>query len=770
MWKMKHFKSNDGNILNLVHGRAIDSQQVLCQDHNLRRTLRMHSSLVQRLSLDNVMEGHQGCVNALAWNADGSMLLSGSDDTQVNVWEYSNRKLLHSIDSGHSTNIFCVKFVPETCDDVMVSGAGDAEVRIHRLSRSIGTVSGRSNTSEQTAFRCHTRRVKKLAVEDGNPHVIWSASEDGTLRQHDLRESALCPPHGSADQECRSVLLDLRRGAKRSLSDPPRHCLALKTCALNAVRPHQLLVGGSDAFARLYDRRMLPPCTSSQLQTKPPPCVCYFCPAHLSDYSRSGLHLTHVTFSPDGQEVLLSYSGEHVYLMDVNNGRDDMVAYMASDVLKRIVLAPIVNGVNRPPAATASGAIGVRCKRHSSPWLQECRELLIEGKKALTEEKNYLYAIETISEVLDAGGPVVDSKLQHDCLCIRAAAFLKRLWKNDVHMAIRDCNTARALDHQSVQAHIIMAEALSQLQKHKEALDYAMRAHYLDPSNNELSEKVTALRTKLLAAEETKNNRNADSANKLERRTSRIRSLNDLMLRSELDQSDSSPDSSRAEREDSDLDDEMEMEMEIEMSVAGDDERDQEAGGRPGSSLNFRLRRRIDPNRDRSTMNQGSGSGGTTENAVSQMEAALDMRQRYVGHCNVGTDIKQASFLGEQGDFVASGSDDGRWFIWQKRTGRLLKMLKGDENVVNCVQCHPFDCAIATSGIDSTIKIWTPCAEVASVVAGGEMGPEAADLLRIIGENQQKMRRPREIGIPLEILQRFRVPEGGIRPLECTQS
>jgi len=30
------------------------------------------------------------------------------------------------------------------------------------------------------------------------------------------------------------------------------------------------------------------------------------------------------------------------------------------------------------------------------------------------------------------------------------------------------------------------------------------------------------------------------------------------------------------------------------------------------------------------------------------------------------------------GEFVASGSDDGRWFIWEKRTGRLIKMLAGD--------------------------------------------------------------------------------------------
>ena len=82
------------------------------------------------------------------------------------------------------------------------------------------------------------------------------------------------------------------------------------------------------------------------------------------------------------------------------------------------------------------------------------------------------------------------------------------------------------------------------------------------------------------------------------------------------------------------------------------------------------------------------------------------------------------------GEFIASGSDDGRWFIWEKRTGRLIKMLAGDgagdyistsfsdtflilllmcftfSIVVNCIQSHPFDCAVATSGIDNTIKVY----------------------------------------------------------------
>ncbi|KAJ6954647.1 hypothetical protein NC652_006172 [Populus alba x Populus x berolinensis] len=31
------------------------------------------------------------------------------------------------------------------------------------------------------------------------------------------------------------------------------------------------------------------------------------------------------------------------------------------------------------------------------------------------------------------------------------------------------------------------------------------------------------------------------------------------------------------------------------------------------------------------------------------------------------------------GDYMAGVSDDGRWFIWEKRTGRSIKMLLGDE-------------------------------------------------------------------------------------------
>ncbi|XP_023524081.1 WD and tetratricopeptide repeats protein 1-like isoform X1 [Cucurbita pepo subsp. pepo] len=758
---MEDFAFHDGNVCGLLESRHINFRQ------NPNYSLQMHSSLIQRLSQEKELEGHQGCVNAVAWNSSGSLLISGSDDTRINIWNYSGRKLLHSVETGHSANIFCTKFVPETSDELVVSGAGDAEVRLFNLSRLRGRGHDDNAIASSALYQCHTRRVKKLAVEIGNPNVVWSASEDGTLRQHDFREGMSCPPDGASHQECHNVLLDLRCGAKRSLADPPRQTLALKSCDISTTRPHLLLVGGSDAFARLYDRRMLPPLSSSQKRMSPPPCVNYFCPMHLSDRVRSGLHLTHVTFSPNGEEILLSYSGEHVYLMNVNHAGQSTMQYTSGDVSKLMSFTPILNGLElQYPISNLSNSLPVSCGLNAK--LDKCRKLLQIAEKC-TEVGNYFGGIEACNEILDGYGRNIGVIFKHDSLCTRAGLLLKRKWKNDVHMAIRDCYSARKIDQSSFRAHYYMSEALSQLGRHKEALDFAFAAQYLAPSNPEVAEKVESVKRDLAAAESEKSNKSNDGALR-SAPLGGVLSLSDFLYRSDAN-SDVSQDGLRSEREDSDYDEEVELDFE---TLSGDEAHDVDSNVLQGS-LNLRIHRRIDPARERVGANGTCGSPSSSQNdgILYQPEPVIDMKQRYVGHCNIGTDIKQASFLGQRGEYVASGSDDGRWFIWEKGTGRLIKILVGDGAVVNCVQSHPFDCAIATSGIDNTIKLWTPTAPVPSVVAGGVVGPQAADVLAAIENNQRRLCRNREAILPFEILERFRMhdfSEGSLHPFECAQS
>jgi len=54
------------------------------------------------------MDCHNGCVNALHFNSSGTRLVSGSDDLNIIVWDWSLAKPLLNYDSGHRGNVFQV--------------------------------------------------------------------------------------------------------------------------------------------------------------------------------------------------------------------------------------------------------------------------------------------------------------------------------------------------------------------------------------------------------------------------------------------------------------------------------------------------------------------------------------------------------------------------------------------------------------------------------------------------------------------------------------
>ena len=65
-----------------------------------------------------------------------------------------------------------------------------------------------------------------------------------------------------------------------------------------------------------------------------------------------------------------------------------------------------------------------------------------------------------------------------------------------------------------------------------------------------------------------------------------------------------------------------------------------------------------------------------------------------------------------EGQYIVAGSDDGKFFCWEKNTGNIVRVLKGDESIVNCLQSHPTSCVLATSGIDPVVRIWAPLPQV----------------------------------------------------------
>lgn len=104
----------------------------------------------------------------------------------------------------------------------------------------------------------------------------------------------------------------------------------------------------------------------------------------------------------------------------------------------------------------------------------------------------------------------------------------------------------------------------------------------------------------------------------------------------------------------------------------------------------------------------------TSAQEIAWRAAAGDYHTRYVGHCNTTTDIKEVEFVGPTGSFIAAGSDDGALYIWKRDNGSLTTVLRADTSIVNCVQPHPSTCLIATSGIESVVKLWQPLSDVSS--------------------------------------------------------
>ncbi|BDA50285.1 probable DDB1- and CUL4-associated factor 6 [Coccomyxa sp. Obi] len=80
---------------------------------------------------------------------------------------------------------------------------------------------------------------------------------------------------------------------------------------------------------------------------------------------------------------------------------------------------------------------------------------------------------------------------------------------------------------------------------------------------------------------------------------------------------------------------------------------------------------------------------------------------RYRGHNSQQT-IKDIAFVGPDDCAVAAGSDDGRMFIWDRATGRLLTAVQGDRDIVNCVAAHPHQPLLAACGLDPSVKLFGP--------------------------------------------------------------
>ncbi|XP_075463863.1 DDB1- and CUL4-associated factor 8 isoform X2 [Ascaphus truei] len=246
---------------------------------------------VQRFRLLHGLDGHNGCVNTLHFNQRGTWLASGSDDLKVVVWDWVRRKPVLEFDSGHKSNVFQAKFLPNSGDSTLAMCARDGQVRVAELSATQCC----KNTKRVAQ---HKGASHKLALEPDSPCTFLSAGEDAVVFTIDLRQ----------DRPASRLVVTKEKEKK----------VGLYTIYVNPANTHQFAVGGRDQFVRIYDQRKINENENNGVLKK-------FCPHHLVT-SEAKANITCLVYSHDGTELLASYNDEDIYLF--NSSHSDGAEYI----------------------------------------------------------------------------------------------------------------------------------------------------------------------------------------------------------------------------------------------------------------------------------------------------------------------------------------------------------------------------------------------------------------------------------------------------------
>nr|XP_057937464.1 DDB1- and CUL4-associated factor 6 isoform X2 [Doryrhamphus excisus] len=277
--------SCSGNLVWDVNKRRIGYSD----PNSIRTNYLGRREFVQRLKLEATLNVHDGCVNTISWNDTGEYILSGSDDTFLAITNPYNKKVKKSIRSGHRANIFSAKFMPHTNDQEIISCSGDGIIYYTHTEKS-------AEFNRQCQFTCHYGTAYEIMTVPNDPYTFLSCGEDGTVRWFDLRTKTSCTKEDCKDD----ILINCRRAAT--------------SISISPLMPYYLAVGCSDSSVRIYDRRMLGTRATGNYMGRGTTGMCVrFVPDHLSNKS---CRVTSLCYSEDGQEVLVSYSSDYIYLFD----------------------------------------------------------------------------------------------------------------------------------------------------------------------------------------------------------------------------------------------------------------------------------------------------------------------------------------------------------------------------------------------------------------------------------------------------------------------
>ncbi|XP_072300779.1 DDB1- and CUL4-associated factor 6 isoform X6 [Eucyclogobius newberryi] len=791
--------SCSGNLVWDVNKRVIGYNE----PYTIRTNYLGRREFVQRLKLESTLNVHDGCVNTISWNDTGEYLLSGSDDTFLVISNPYNKQVKKSIRSGHRANIFSAKFMPHTNDQEIVSCSGDGVIYYTHTEKS-------PEFNRQCQFTCHYGTAYEIMTVPNDPYTFLSCGEDGTVRWFDLRTKTSCTKEDCKDD----ILINCRRAAT--------------SISISPLMPFYLAVGCSDSSVRIYDRRMLGTRATGNYMGRVNAGMCVrFVPAHLSNKS---CRVTSLCYSEDGQEVLVSYSSDYIYLFDPKDDQarelkgpsEERREELRQPPVKRLRLrgdwsdtgprarpesererdgeqSPNVSLMQRmsdmlsrwfeeaseaqssrgtrpqsrprgtairpegPPSApaaasgsdtgAAAAATDPESSEVSSAPAAEARNTSSSSSSAVTapppststspptsspnspEQSQGTTGMRTLtaaptSEPALSGAAEAQVSTTDEAAPVPSSSGLGRSGGAEpvlsLHYSSEGTTTSTIkLDFTDEWSSSTSSSMGSGAPKPSESVamtrEKESSVSVSKPTSSESSEQSGSTEPRTDPPGSTPPSTSAQgtgegsaeggSAASSPQERSRLEGVEEdtsggcrraepaAEEGQEAGQGQSQSQPTRPHHDSDDSDDDPILIPSVRFRGQG-----QRFNSR-GSAVGDRMIRRSAAARIQELFRRRKERREMEESETQNIRRP-SVKMVYKGHRNSRTMIKEACFWGN--NFVMSGSDCGHIFIWDRNTTEHLMLLEADNHVVNCLQPHPYDPILASSGIDYDIKIWSP--------------------------------------------------------------
>uniref|UniRef100_A0A8B9JJP8 Ddb1 and cul4 associated factor 6 n=1 Tax=Astyanax mexicanus TaxID=7994 RepID=A0A8B9JJP8_ASTMX len=662
---------------------------------------------VQRLKLEAILNVHDGCVNTISWNDTGEYILSGSDDTNLVITNPYNRKVKTTIRSGHRANIFSAKFMPLTNDQQIVSCSGDGIIYYTHTEKS-------ADINRQCQFTCHYGTAYEIMTVPNDPYTFLSCGEDGTVRWFDLRMKTSCTKEDCKDD----ILINCRRAAT--------------SISISPLVPYYLAVGCSDSSVRIYDRRMLGTRATGNYMGRGTTGMCVrFVPAHLSNKS---CRVTSLCYSGDGQEVLVSYSSDYIYLFDPKDDQarelkgpsEERREELRQPPVKRLRLrgdwsdtgprARPESERERDGEQSPNVSLMQRMSDMLSRWFEEASEAQSSRARPQTRPRGTAYRLPCSSSTVTAPPPSSSSSLE-------SAASSSSLVSSPDSEQKSSCPIRTAPTSSTAEPVLSLHYSTEGTTTSTIKLDFTDECkltHLLSHPCAVLAGPVAAGRPATVPEESESADSSTEKASGSSEGSTPLQGpatggLSSGAAESPAGQDDlpaAGSESTEGSRRTDAAREGTQGPAQPSRSHQDSDDSDDDPilipsaryRGAQGQSLTC-VHRRSAAARIQELFRRRKERREMEESETQNIRRPL-VKMMYKGHRNSRTMIKESCFWGN--NFVMSGSDCGHIFIWDRHTGEHLMLLEADNHVVNCLQPHPYDPILASSGIDYDIKLWSP--------------------------------------------------------------